>query len=63
VSMIRLLGGWDYTLRCEVYKREEVTDLCDTLREVFLDELERCEVASVVKEFFFRPYPFEDLSE
>ena len=57
VSMMRVLGNWDYTLRFEVENAEELVAIRDDLQAVFSDELVRCDVTSVVKELAFSTYP------
>lgn len=63
VSMMRLLGPWDYTLRCEFYSAEEVVELTDTLHEKFGSALKDCSIVSIVKELSFSYYPLEVLGE
>lgn len=63
VSMMRLLGPWDYTLRCEVARPEEIADLTDELHESFGPALKECSIVSVVKELSFSYYPIELFSE
>ena len=57
VSMLRVLGNWDYTLRFEVRDPAAITEICDDLKDVFSEELVRCEVISVVNEYAFTTYP------
>lgn len=57
VSMIRVLGNWDYTLRLEVQNAEELVAIRDNLGALFADVLLRCDVTSVVKELAFSTYP------
>jgi DNA-binding Lrp family transcriptional regulator len=57
VSMMRVLGNWDYTLRFEVENTEELVAIRDDLQALFSDELARCDVTSVVKEVVFSTYP------
>jgi DNA-binding Lrp family transcriptional regulator len=57
VSMMRVLGNWDYTLRFEVENAEELVAIRDDLQMLFADELLRCDVTSVVKELVFSTYP------
>jgi DNA-binding Lrp family transcriptional regulator len=61
VSMLRVLGNWDYTLRFEVQKPEEITAIRDDLRELFSDELVKCDITAVVKELAFSTYPHSRL--
>ena len=61
VSMLRVLGNWDYTLRFEVRDAEEIARISDDIKELFADELARCEVVSVVKEHVFSTYPHSRL--
>lgn len=63
VSMLRVLGNWDYTLRFEVRKPEEITAIRDELREIFSDELVKCDITAVVKELAFSTYPHSRLLE
>ena len=63
VSMMRLLGPWDYTLRCEVARPEEIADVTDELHETFGAALKECSIVSVVKELSFSYYPIEVFSE
>lgn len=63
VSVMRLLGPWDYTLRCEVARPEEIADLTDELHEAFGSALKECSIVSVVKELSFSYYPIELFSE
>lgn len=61
--MMRLLGPWDYTLRCEVARPEEIVELTDELHETFGPALKECSIVSVVKELSFSYYPIEVFSE
>jgi DNA-binding Lrp family transcriptional regulator len=63
VSMMRLLGPWDYTLRCEVARPDEIADLTDELHDAFGPALKECSIVSVVKELSFSYYPIELFSE
>jgi Lrp/AsnC family leucine-responsive transcriptional regulator len=63
LSVMRLLGPWDYSLRCEVACPEEMTQLTDSLHEQFGHVLRECSVVSVVKEISFSYYPIETFGE
>jgi|GEM_PF-4306944 len=63
VSMMRLLGGWDYTLRCEVSNTEDIAALTDKIHDRFGHVLSECSVVSVLKELTFNYYPIERLGE
>lgn len=63
VSMMRLMGPWDYTLRCEVARPDEIADLTDELHEVFGAALKECSIVSVVKQLSSNFYPIESFSE
>lgn len=63
VSMMRLLGAWDYTLRCEVKNSQELTELTDQLHDRFGHALQECSVVSVIKELSFSYYPLERFAE
>lgn len=63
VSMMRLLGSWDYTLRCEVAHPKEITMMTDQLHDIFWPDLHECSVVSVVQELASSYYPIETCSE
>jgi DNA-binding Lrp family transcriptional regulator len=59
VSMMRLVGVWDYILRCEVERPEQVGEFTDALQETFGPLLRDWAVISVIKEYSFCFYPLE----
>lgn len=63
VSMMRLLGTWDYFVRCEVAQPQDITAMVDQLHDIFWPELHECSVVSVVQEIAFSYYPIETFSE
>lgn len=62
VSMMRLVGAWDYIFRCEVENPEQIGDLTDLLHEEFGQALRDWAVIAVIKEYSFCFYPIERLS-
>lgn len=59
LSMMRLLGAWDYTLRCEVSSPEQMAELTDSIHNQFGHVLRECSIVSVLKELSFNYYPIE----
>ena len=59
VSMMRLVGVWDYIMRCEVETPEQIGDLTDSLQEAFGHVLKNWAVIGVIKEYSFCFYPIE----
>ncbi len=59
VSMMRLVGVWDYIMRCEVESPEQIGELTDSLQEAFGHVLRDWAVIAVLKEYSFSFYPIE----
>ena len=58
ISIVQLIGNWDYTLRLEVKDPDGVSQICDELYETFSSELNTIKSISVTRELKFSNYPF-----
>jgi hypothetical protein len=56
---MRLVGVWDYIMRCEVESPEQIGELTDSLQEAFGHVLRDWAVIAVLKEYSFSFYPIE----
>lgn len=61
VSMLRLLGGWSYSMRCEVDAPAQVSGLVEDLRSVFGASLTNVSTLALVSEMVLDFYPVREM--